>query len=52
MISDGVFNNKQYRSEDYLWNSNQEAVDEINIIIKKTIMEYDEYGEYILSVLI
>ena len=48
MISKVVYNNKQHSSESYLRNSNQEAMDEINItnrgIIKKTNMKYDEYG--------
>ena len=48
MISEVVYNNKQHSSESYLRNSNQEAMDEINItnrgIIKKTNMKYDEYG--------
>ena len=50
MISDEVYNKKQYNSDDSLWKSIQEAVDEINItkreVIKKT---YDEYGRRLLK---
>lgn len=43
MISDEVYNNRQYSSADSLWTSIQEAVDEINITKRETIkIPYDE----------
>jgi hypothetical protein len=52
MISDEVYDKKQYDSADSLWESIQEAVDVINTRKREKIKKiYDEYGRRLLKVI-
>ena len=51
MISDLVYDNKQYQNADFLWEKIQESSDEINAKKKADNKKiYDEYGRRLLKV--